>query len=127
MPGLWTTVPRIHGVRMTSTITPIGSQLATVETLDDRREIAHLLSRISPVRRVQFLRWCASLATLPGTSAGHPIVRGYVGKVADANRCERGDDRLTTCVYLDLLSMANQYRFDIGKAVLVLEKWAKTT
>lgn len=44
------------------------------DTLDDRREIYHLLGRLSPLRRLAFMRWFLSKAQLGPWPALKPVV-----------------------------------------------------
>ena len=121
----------------TSTTSVPGSrQLHVIETLDDRREMYVALARLHPVRRVAFLRWCARHARLVGVepapdglppAGGFPFIDelDYRRKIKEAMRCDRGDDRLTASVYMDILSLANQYVFDVAAASVELERWAR--
>lgn len=91
-----------------------------LDTLDDRREIYHLLHRLPPAGRVAYLDWCCRRATL-GTSGAHPRPATWLhSRARDAGRCDRADDRLTTEIYVDVVSLANAYRFDLPAALTEL-------
>lgn len=46
--------------------------------------------------------------------------------VPDAERCERGDDRLTNAVYLDVIALATNHGLDLAAVALDLERIART-
>lgn len=100
--------------------------LLVIDTLDDRREIHLLLAKLNPRRRVLFLQWCCSRAHLAGAPEARPhLSLDFAQKIRDAYRCDRGDDRLTATIYLDLLALGAQYVFDLPAAVVELERWSK--
>jgi hypothetical protein len=93
----------------------------TLDTKDDRRELWHLLHRLPPERRVAFLAgWCRVVRARDPRGCG-PMPFGMEGMVADARRCDRGDDRLTNAVYVDLVSLANQWGLDLAEVAADLE------
>lgn len=98
--------------------------LLLVETLSDRRDLWHLLHRLHPFRRLQFLHWCCVTASRPEAPCPTPTLemRTYA---RDAVRTDECDLRLTNMIYLDLAAIGQQYDFDLGRAMLVLERWVR--
>ncbi len=97
-----------------------------LDTLDDRREIHGLLARLPPAERVRFLERCCK--RVPADGAGRlpvPSVRAMRDTADAARRCERSNERLTTEVYADLLSLAANYRADLAKFAVDLERRVK--
>lgn len=93
--------------------------LLSLDTLDDRRELHTLLCKLSPRARVSFLAWCCSQVN----GKLRPVASARMGETVDlAYRCGRADDRLTNEIYGDLLSLAANYRFDLGAAAVELER-----
>jgi len=104
------------------------SSILRLDTLDDRREVWSLLHRLPPRRRALYLFRCCRVAS-GDASAGSAVEPGpdIWREVADAERCDRGDDRLTNNVYALLVAVANQYDgLDWGKMALELERYVKT-
>ena len=97
----------------------------TLDTLDDRREVYHLLHRLPPARRVAFLADCCGRVTAPG--GNRPAAAGFGRLVREAGRCDRGDERLTVAVYTDLLALAAQWRLDLAAAAVRLERWGRSS
>jgi hypothetical protein len=95
----------------------------TLDTLDDRRTIWHLLHRLPPSARVRFLRWACS--QVPGIRGNRPLPQPMPDQVRDAVRCGRGDDRLTNAVYMDVLILSAQWALDLEAAARQLEHWVK--
>lgn len=93
--------------------------LLTLDTLDDRRELWHLLHGLSPWSRVAFLeRWC--LRVPPPTPA--PSVVRMRERIEAARRgCDNADRQLTNEIYYDLLSLATNYGIDLGAVAVDLE------
>lgn len=91
------------------------------DNLDDRREIHHLLARLSPMRRVAFVDECCLSAVLPG-SAVHPGVARKTRDLAQlARRDSSADSRLTLNLFMDLwyLHLHYSWSFDSALARLV--------
>lgn len=97
--------------------------LVAVDTLDDRRELITLLGKLHPERRVTFLEWACAECTRPGESA--PVSVPVPQMIREALRCERGDDRLTNSVYLDLVALGVQWDLDMPRAALALEAYVR--
>ena len=99
--------------------------ILAIDTLDDRREVWHLLHRLPPARRVAFLADCCR--RVPGNARGHrptPSAR-MAPTVAAAARCDAADHRLTTLVYTDLLVLSSQWGLDLAAAAVRLEGWVR--
>lgn len=101
-------------------------QIRAYDNRDDRLEIANLLKHLSPARRLAFLRWACSQATLPGTFGLHPVVQHSTTKLArDAERCDRADESLTMDVLQSLTHMAIDYSLDLAKCLAKLVEMAR--
>lgn len=96
-----------------------------LDTLDDRREIWHLLHRLSPASRVAFLRrWCDRIRAANKHGNG-PAPMGFDTLIREANRCERGNERLTNTVYCDLVAASAQWELDLVAVAADLEAEAR--
>lgn len=98
-------------------------QITLDDTLDSRRELHRLLSKLPPRDRIKFLEFCC--ASVPQNEKGHlPVPR--VGKmratVEMAYKCDRASDVLTNEIYCDLLVLATQYKLDLLKTAKALEQ-----
>jgi hypothetical protein len=92
-----------------------------LDTIDDRREIWHLLHRLHPARRLEFLQWCCDLAARSGTRAGEPVVSHRMkARLAGAMRDDGEDERLTHEVYTDFWCLVHQYEMSEQLASLEL-------
>lgn len=98
--------------------------LLAVDTLDDRRELHTLLHKLHPRKRVRFVEWCCAAVTRPRQSA--PVVTTGEQMVREAERCERGDDRLTNDCLMMLYSLGSQWALDMPRAAKVLEAYVRT-
>ena len=95
------------------------------DNLDSKRELWGLLKRLSPRRRVKFLRWCCTQATLPSTSI-QPRVQPATDERAElAMRDDSADAALTYECYFDIFAMANQYELDLDRALNKLVELAR--
>lgn len=94
------------------------------DSLDDRRELVVLLNHLPPAARVGYLAWCCSHAR-NGSKLRPVPARSFAGMAAAARRCDRASDRLTTAVYLDVLTLAAQYGLDLTGAALALGHWVR--
>lgn len=94
----------------------LKSGLAAFDTLDDRREMAALLERLPPAKRVAFVAWCCRQVTVPN-SAIHPRV---AARTHDLAALARWDDsaveRLRVDLWTDLWMLAAQYGLDMDAA-----------
>lgn len=95
----------------------------TLDTMDDRRELYALLHRLAPVARFRYLVKCCE-AVKDGLGNGLFPLPSMRGMVADAERCDRGDDRLTNAVYADVIQLAANRNLDLAKVALDLEQIA---
>lgn len=98
--------------------------LLLVDNVSDRRDLWHMLHRIHPVRRLQFLRWCCVTASTPNAPCPTPTIE-MASHTRDAIRADAYDERLTNMIYFDLAAIGQQYDFDLGKAMVVLERWVR--
>lgn len=98
--------------------------LLIVDTLSDRRDLWHMLHRIHPFRRLAFLRWCCATASRPGNNCPAPTPE-MVGLARAAARADEHDLRYTNMIYLDLAAIGQQYDFDLGKAMITLDRWIR--
>lgn len=96
--------------------------ILTIDSLDDRKEVSILLSKLPPRKRVAFMAWCARQTQSGGRGVGY--VPDW-SMVRDAERSDRADDRLTTESYTLFLVMVAQWNLDVGKAVIQLERAAR--
>lgn len=97
--------------------------LLAVDTLCDRRELHTLLHKLHPRKRVRFVEWCCATVTRPRQSA--PVVTTDEQQVRDAERCERGDDRLTNLCLMDVYALGSQWNLDLPRAAKVLEEYVR--
>lgn len=88
-----------------------------LDTLDDRRQIHDLLTRLSPRRRIAFMRWACEQATLPGTTKHPGVSRKTVRLARLAERDGSADARLSLDCYFDVWLLASQYDFDLDMAL----------
>lgn len=106
-----------------ATLGPMGKLL--LDTRDDRREIWHLLSLLHPIARVEFLKWCCRLAWKgPHQPIPNPLTMRQM--VADAQRCDRGDQRLTSEVYRDFWTLVLDYQLDEQLCAVELQRRVKS-
>lgn len=95
--------------------------LLAIDTKDDRREIWHLLHRLSPRARVSYLAWCCSRSR--PVMGRLPVASSRMAPTVDlAHRCDRADLRLTNEIYSDMLSLAANYALDLVVAACELER-----
>ena len=98
--------------------------LTAVDTLDDRREVWHLLHRLPPRGRYRFLAWACTRVD-SATSKGQCPTPRWLTMRPRVRRAEAGDEaedrRLTTEVYLDLGCLAIQFGLDLGAVAPALE------
>lgn len=89
------------------------------DNLDDRREIHTLLHYLPPADRIRFLVWvCKRSQELhPGRGIGYIIDRPLLD---EAYRSDRGNDRLTTSLYTELLSVVCQWGVPIAEIAVRL-------
>lgn len=95
----------------------------TLDTRDDRTQIWRLLHRMPPARRYAYLVRCCE-AVKDGLGNGLFPLPSMRNMVREAERCDRGDDRLTNSVYADLLQLAANRDLDLVAVALELERVA---
>lgn len=100
-------------------------QIKAIDTRDDRLEIATLLKHLPPMRRIEFLRWVCSQATLPGSNI-HPGVNPSTVKLAErARSCDQANESLTMEIILDITHMGIDYALDFQKCLTHLVSMAR--
>jgi hypothetical protein len=88
-----------------------------LDTLDDRRQIHDLLTRLPPQRRIAFIRWACGQATLPHSTT-HPVVSRKTMRLARRAAVDSSADKaLALECYFDLWTLAIQCRFDMDRAL----------
>jgi len=95
----------------------------SVDTVDDRREVWHLLHRLPPDHRVAFLQWACK--QVPPTNANRlpePAVWKMRATADLARRCDRADNALTNECYSDILQLAATWGLDLVKTAHALER-----
>jgi hypothetical protein len=98
--------------------------LLTLDTLDDRRELWHLLHRLPPVERVRFVGFACQRVRAANDGQG-PRPARYRELLDAARRCDHADRALTNAAYLDLLHLAANWKLDLGGAAVRLEALAR--
>lgn len=91
--------------------TQLITDVRSLDTLDDRREVWSLLARLSPKNRFRFLGWACRQCYLPRTTI-HPapswLRMGPRIKAATSGN-ESQDLSLTNEIYTDLWMLVMQY------------------
>ena len=99
------------------------TDVRSFDSLDNRREVWHLLHRLSPSQRFAFLGWCCRQCFLPGTKI-HPTPSWFrMGKrIKDAQRGDEQQDlALTNEIYMDVFMMGLQYGLSAHRVAVRLE------
>ena len=99
--------------------------LLVLDTLDDRREIWHLLHKLPPSRRIEFMDWCCANVSGPNGMRPTPSRLRMAETIRMAYRCDRADERLTNELYIDVLMLSSQWNLDLGRAAVELERWVR--
>lgn len=94
--------------------------LLAVDTLDDRREIWHLLHRLPPRERVRFIGRCCNRLGSKGRGV-RPSVHRMRDRIDGSYRDDKADEGLTNMLYADLLFLGAQWDLDLPAAVVELE------
>lgn len=95
------------------------------DTLDDRREIYHLLHRLPPHKRIRFVDQCCHTAKL---GRHHSTIRVSHSSrlLADqARKCDRADQALTMDLYNDLWMLSTHYSFNLDNALSQLVRMVR--
>lgn len=88
-----------------------------LDTKDDRRELANLLSRLPPRERLAWLERQCRRSTLPN-SVLRPRIQARTRNLAEKARWDdSASERLTVECWSDLWSLSIQYKLDIDAAV----------
>lgn len=96
-----------------------------LDTLDDRRELHRLLTRLSPARRLRFLEWCCAKAIVPHSEI-HPGPSRTVRELAElARRDSSADERHALDVFLDIWVLSIQYELDLDDALAALVNFVR--
>lgn len=95
---------------MSALITDVKS----LDTLDDRRELWHLLHRLAPPDRFRFLSFCCLHAYLPNsrihpTASWFRMSRRIVRAQRSGQRADEQDLALTNEIYTDIWALVIQY------------------
>lgn len=104
-------------------MTPKPSLLA-VDTLDDRREIWHLLHRLAPWERVRFVDWCCRSVRSFGRGV-RPSVHRMLDRIQSSFKDDKSDHALTNMLYADVLFLGSQWGLDVPRAAVMLEQVVK--
>lgn len=97
-----------------------------IDTVDDRREIWHLLHRLPPADRVRFLQ--AVSALVKPNEVGHlpvPSIWQMQTRIQDAYRSDRDDEWLTNEVYCDTLQILNVWKVHPDQLTQLLTEWVR--
>ncbi len=98
------------------------SNLLILDTKEDRREVFHLLHRLPPRTRIAFLQWaCKQVPQGPGCHLPVPAIWKMATTLDRAYRNDAEDVRLSSEVWLDLLSLYSTYGLDPLKTAMALE------
>lgn len=86
------------------------------DNLDDRREIHHMLARLSPTARVAFVDWCCARCCKTSIGRDPVQVQAKTRKLADLARVDdSADKRLSFDLYFDLWFLAMNWGLDLGE------------
>lgn len=96
--------------------------LLLVDTKDDRREIWHLLHRLSPWDRVRFLGQCCERARLPNGVGPRVSTDRMKPRITASYREEKANEGLTNEVYGDILVLAAEWNIDMASVAVELEQ-----
>lgn len=92
-------------------------QYLQTDNLDDRREIYYLLARLSPRRRIAFLRWACQTAVLPCSTVRPRVLQKTEDLARLAERDDSADERLTLEIFFDVWHLCLSYKFDLDNAL----------
>lgn len=91
------------------------SILATIDTLDDRREAFYCLTLLPPIERVAFLLWmCDQIPPVGTTLTGENVLVTVTNNSGEAMEA-----------FLDMFAIASQYGLPVQAALAELERRAK--
>ncbi len=102
------------------------SQLLVLDDKDSRREVWHMLHRLSPRRRLAFLKFCCSQVPQGEGKLPIPVVSAKMAQNLDrAYRNDSEDEKVTNEVYFDLLGLFQGWELDAMKTALTLREWVR--
>lgn len=98
----------------------MSRQVLSVDNLCDRRQIYDLLSHLSPIDRVRFLKRCCDQCrnVRPAADKFRPFVR-------EAWRDDRADAAVTRMVVADMVMLSCDHKLDFLWAISELERVVK--
>ncbi len=101
------------------------AQILAFDSLDDRREIYTLLSRLPPRKRVRFLAWVCARAVLPN-SLLRPQVDRETWELAELARVDdSADRRLTLEVNMNVWQVGQSFAVDFPEVIRALEQYGR--
>ena len=119
-------VARNMGQILSATAGPAKpSQVLALDTVDDRREVRTLLSRLPPWKRLAFMDWACAQSRLPH-AVQRPRVTQHTRALAEQARTDSGaDERLTLELYFDVWNLGSAFAVDFDRVVRRLERLAR--
>lgn len=102
---------------------PLITDVRSLDTLDDRRELWHLLHRLPPRDRFAFLGWCCRQCFLPNSRI-HPQPSWFrMGpRIKSATWGDDvQDNALTNEIYTDIWALVMQYELSVRRTAAALE------
>ena len=93
----------------------------TLDTLDDRRELIHLLDRLSPSARLDWLAWCCAQASDPKRGLFPRVAQRTRDLIDKARWDDSASERLTVECYMDFIYLGLQYDLDPTQPLARLE------
>lgn len=109
---------------ITTTKRPTKAQFLTYDTLDDRREIHTLLSRLHPFTAIRWLDQLCQQINIHGSRPG-PSRAMRQRAIEAARKGGEHHRRLVNEIYMDVWMICSQYGLDIDQAVKRLEEMVK--
>jgi len=101
---------------------PDPRQLRQIDTRDDRVELGRLLARLSPGRKVEYLR---RLLRRARTTMRLTPGRDVLELAAQARTCDAANERLTMHCVLDTCHVVNHYSVDLAAVLADLVAMAR--
>jgi len=106
----------------------VKQRFLVFDTLDDRREVYHLLKRLPPRRRVEWLERCCQLATLPNSKVRPGVSRKTWEDLPTVER-EGGkrDEGQAVELFQNFWSLCANYTLDPDAALAMLVGMVRAT
>lgn len=82
-----------------------------LDTLDDRREIHHMLEKLPPAKRIAWLSWCCQQVTLPNSTLHPRVAKKTMGLAIE--------------IYYDAWMMAVSFGLDMDRAAVKLTEMVR--